>query len=829
MRNRYLIACTVLSALACVSACLFDRPADVTDDASVLDAASLDAAPCGGTCTATQICLADECVACGELDQPCCALDACTATGATCAADSCGCPTAWTTCDAACVDTRTDEAHCGDCTSQCASGQACSAGACRAPALYAIHGDVVRVGDEIVLDGIFGPAASVNFAGAVTATAIVDGTHRARVTVPSGATSGPVTVTTLAQTTSAIRIRIASFALGLGPFRTRYEQAGYAQTTPTLVVARTGAAVIATRRWVYVVGGASAGGTPLASIERARVNADGSLGPFALAGSLGVARAYAGASRIGDRVYVVGGTGGTALDSVESAALDPDDNLGAFADAGVTLASPRGAVTTTVVGASLYALGGGSSIERAPILADGTVGAFGVSGALTRPRIRAAAVATATALYVIGGDDGGALDTIERAPIDGEGAVGSFAVLSTTLAQGRAGAGAVALDGYLYVVGGGGGNPVTATDRAMILDDGTLSAFSSTPASLVTGRQGASMTVVGNYLYAIGGAAAGGVPQPTIERAGLPVAPTIGAFTATGATVGVRSRGALAIDHYVYTVTNGQGDPSNGVERADVGDGGGLGAFATVATTFTPARNDPSLAVVGNYVYALGGTYNPGVCCDVSTSIVRAPIDGSGAIGAFGAAGALTAARNGAAAIVVEPYLYVIGGNDANGRLTSVERAVINTDGSLGGFANAGVTLQTGRTIAAAAVLGDYLYVLGGSGDSDSLASVERAQILANGSLGAFTTLSTVTLDISRINPGAVVEGDRLFIVGGYSQGGGGAAADPGEVSVISHDGTLGAFAASGATTGADKSSAPVVVDNVVYQIGSLRSAALAP
>jgi hypothetical protein len=104
------------------------------------------------------------------------------------------------------------------------------------------------------------------------------------------------------------------------------EQAGHAQQTPTLAQARTGAVAVRLGRWMYLLGGTQAG-TPLASIERALINGDGSLAPFQNAGSLGVGRAFASAIRT---FFVIGGaTGGgnVPVASIEQAPIGSDGGI----------------------------------------------------------------------------------------------------------------------------------------------------------------------------------------------------------------------------------------------------------------------------------------------------------------------------------------------------------------------------------------------------------------------------------------------------------------------------------------------------------------------
>ena len=83
----------------------------------------------------------------------------------------------------------------------------------------------------------------------------------------------------------------------------------------------------------------------------------------------------------------------------------------------------------------------------------------------------------------------------------------------------------------------------------------------------------------------------------------------------------------------------------------------------------------------GAHIYAL-----------VDRDVVHVPLTSQHATGAAEATGRAVS-RSGPALAVVGSYLYALGGRDANGPTTTVERAEIFGDGTLGAFADAGVAL----------------------------------------------------------------------------------------------------------------------------------------
>jgi len=138
-----------------------------------------------------------------------------------------------------------------------------------------------------------------------------------------------------------------------------------------------------------VVGGCSdacGNSQAIATVERAALNASGALGPFTAAPiQLLQPRRDAGGVVIGDTLYLFGGrtSGGAALATVEALAIAPDGTLGPPVAAGALL-DARVGFSSVVVGDAVFAATGQgvagdflTTIERAPILADGSLAPSG--------------------------------------------------------------------------------------------------------------------------------------------------------------------------------------------------------------------------------------------------------------------------------------------------------------------------------------------------------------------------------------------------------------------------------------------------------------------
>jgi galactose oxidase-like protein len=200
------------------------------------------------------------------------------------------------------------------------------------------------------------------------------------------------------------------------------------------------------------------------------------------------------------------------------------------------------------------------------------------------------------------------------------------------------------------------------------------------------------------------------------------------------------------------------------VERATIGADGSLSAFAR-AGQMLEQRSFPTSVVLGNFLYVLGGTLQSGT---VSATMERAPLAPDGSLGPFEVVtGSLVHPRVAATVEVIGDNLYLIGGSDDAGVLDEVERAPIGADGSLGTFAVVpGIKQQ--RAAHTSHVIGSSLYVLGGLAGSNQ-SSVDQAAI-AGDTFGAFTTLSTVAIVPARANHASIVAGDSVFVIGGYNE-----------------------------------------------------------
>ncbi len=192
---------------------------------------------------------------------------------------------------------------------------------------------------------------------------------------------------------------------------------------------------------------------------RTHINPDGTLQAWQVIGQIpGYLNSLATVA-YGGNLYMLGGWsyGTYAYASVERAPINSDGSLGSWVDESTYMVRPRSGFPAVVANGYLYAIGGANSsdypgIERAKIQADGSVGTWQVIVPGFQRRFHGAAV-LGNYLYVVGGDNGVALNAVARAAINSGGSLGSFAALPSMNVP-RFNLGVATNGGYLYAVGG---------------------------------------------------------------------------------------------------------------------------------------------------------------------------------------------------------------------------------------------------------------------------------------------------------------------------------------------------------------------------------------
>ena len=256
--------------------------------------------------------------------------------------------------------------------------------------------------------------------------------------------------------------------------------------------------------------------------------------------------------------------------------------------------------------------------------------------------------------------------------------------------------------------------------------------------------------------------------------------------------------------------------PSDSVWTATIqGTGATLGAWSA-ASRLTTHRSYLAVAVATPYtaaidtltpafIYAIGGNDVNGATPNSLASVEVARVGLDGQLGAFTAARSLPAPVHGASATVFRGYLFVAGGAGSdNVARASVYRAKINADGSLGIW-EAQPALPHPAQFGALANLGPYLYYVGGdsgtvapeaatmSGNESSNVYLARVNV-RNGVIPSWSL--TTAMGKARSKEGAVVAGGSVFATSGLYSGAAGSSEN--SFASLNADGTLAAW--NGAT-----------------------------
>jgi len=177
------------------------------------------------------------------------------------------------------------------------------------------------------------------------------------------------------------------------------------------------------------------------------------------------------------------------------------------------------------------------------------------------------------------------------------------------------------------------------------------------------------------------------------------------------------------------------------------------------------ARSGHTAVVTGDVIHMIAGV--DGTNFLATSEYARIQPDGS--LSDWQPGPSLNVERGFVTAVVHGNYVYIVGGGrgeHGHDLLDSVERAEILPDGTLGPWVIEKSTMNIGRRCSKVVVLGDYMYSFGGFGGI-LLDTVERAKILPDGSLDEWLML-TDRLTVARYISGVKKAGDIVYVVGGH-------------------------------------------------------------
>ncbi len=223
--------------------------------------------------------------------------------------------------------------------------------------------------------------------------------------------------------------------------------------------------------YLYVIGGNDDVST-LTTVNYAKINSDGSLGAWnTSANPLPEARQNHATVIANGYLYVIGGTvSGTGPANIRStvlyAALNADGSNGSWTTNANALPANRYKASAVVSSNGyLYVIGGavsGGSAQSTVYYGlinsgDGSVGTWTTSAnALPSVNYTQSTVVSNGIVYVLGGNNGSAINTVSYATLNGGGSTTTWQT-ATALPGARYSAGAVVANGYVYLVNGSDG------------------------------------------------------------------------------------------------------------------------------------------------------------------------------------------------------------------------------------------------------------------------------------------------------------------------------------------------------------------------------------
>ncbi len=570
------------------------------------------------------------------------------------------------------------------------------------------------------------------------------------------------------------------------------------RTTSSINTAAHSSAVVTWNGNMYMLGGCISGDCNMTSrIEHTTINAAGSLhdGSWSSATNLPTVRRMHQSIAYNGYLYVVGGNNGSILNSVAYAPINTSGTLGSWTTSANVMNNARQDFDVVIYNGYMYVSGGQDSggeldgVEYAAVNSDGSIGSWTPTTSLPGVRRAHALQAFNDYLYVIGGVPTTPSMVTYRASINSDGTLGSW-ISTGTLPTHRSnlrGASHV-YNGRIYLVGGcfngcpgvGSGNYSlyqTTVQYADINSDGTLGSWNNTT-SFTGGRTNATSLLYNGYIYVLGGTdTAGSTPLSDVQFAPINNNGTLGSWEYTTNLNVERYENSAAVFNgmlYVIGGRSGVSPNTNQVQFQAVNNAGqgGPGSWSTSSTLSTARKNHASI-VVNGYIYAMGGCTN-GACSSVASDILYASLDAKGSIGSWStASSAYTTARHSHYAFYRYGYIFIAGGIDASGTvLTDIQRISPQSNGDLtGGWTIDDTALPTTGAnpgIITEVDAGNKVYVIGGaSAETDvSFASINTS----TGDIGGWT--STTSLPEGRHSMFSTIYKGYIYVMGGNSAAG---------------------------------------------------------
>ena len=315
---------------------------------------------------------------------------------------------------------------------------------------------------------------------------------------------------------------------------------------------------------------------------------------------------------------------------------------------------------------------------------------------------------------------------------------------------GRAGAGSATSGENIYIIGGRTAEGATASVLATTVFEGNISVWTEGPA-LPEPRSDAAVVSLGGLPFVIGGMDASGAPTTTVYQGILTNGALTGwqpaAITLPDA-LSDASATSTAAGLYVFGGRTADGQLSAKTYQSALSTTTGAATLQPLAElTELPlpeARADAGSISVGGAVYIIGGQGPSGSTNSVfylqfdTHGIPKINTDTGRAYGwgvsvGPSASAALPEARSAFATFSNSGAIHVLGGYDASGAAVTTDYFTVPdaTNGTIASWTSLeATTLPAPRAEATASVVGQFVYVVGGTPDGTTLdATTLRADV----------------------------------------------------------------------------------------------------
>ncbi|MFC1477989.1 FlgD immunoglobulin-like domain containing protein [Candidatus Margulisiibacteriota bacterium] len=562
-----------------------------------------------------------------------------------------------------------------------------------------------------------------------------------------------------------------------------------------------GFAAVANNGYLYTMGGSAINDitlplTPIAEVWRAPIDSNGTVGNFVdmnvppYTSPLPYALKDAEAFVYKNTIYIYGGVINAAGTSINTKILSRTINVDGSLSVGdwtqTTIATDiqKKNAAVAVNGRYLLIVGGyknGASVKTVHVVDmedfSNSVANPTILTDIPEERENAVVIIEKGRIYVIGGEkDGTVKNTVYSARLSDNGTLSAWETSGTSYPSNIMDHAAVSYKGYIYSFGGHNGTSYTNSiqvGNVTGITEGTTPFSTSGVSVLPSAKYGHSVVTTGNYVYVIGGNAAGNysnkihmatqnastgaLSQWQESSLTLPLGMAYFASVINGDKLYVLG----GYDEYENWVT---GNLMTTINATD----GSLASTWTVCEPYTTGRRYHSAVVTKNKVYVTGGelTGQDEPCGEVLVGDIGA----GGVIGSWTATKSITAVQQ-HKAVIVDKYLLVIGGLYENGERTEILSIELGSNGEMvDNWSNSAVPdLSTAMRDFTAVVKDEYVYVIGGYNGTDELNSVSYTK---KEQIGFNSWQTNPNLAAARTKLDAGILGNYLYVIGGADTNG---------------------------------------------------------